>query len=372
MDLRRENGMFRANDIFSIRKYQFPLLILPMILAGVSGSKAFTQADPQSAACAKYEPVKLQEYPGLMQNLVTWVATEQGFMKKHCLAPQIVPIPSAPAAFAASIQGGVDFVLTAPETAYIPVSKGLDVKIVAGINDTIHYALVVSKTIADQHRGDGFETIMKALVGKRIGVNALGSTTDQFGRVNFVAAGLNPADANWIAYGPLAAAIAGLKNGSLDAAEFFSDGMDIAVAATGGMIVVDLRDPKAKTTPEVAALRGASLEWAVPTAFIEANPDLVKRVVMASNEAVAWIKDPKNFDTIIDIVRVKAPSPEGIENPQALLTERVKRYIPQVSEKLNLKSLKAWNARAVAEGRIPAPADIDKIIWQGAQANVVP
>lgn len=363
--------MSHARKLFTRTEHVLCFVIAAVLLA-ILRQAAPARAQNDGASCTKYDAVKLQEYPGLMQNLVTWAAVDQGIMKKHCLAPQIIPIPSAPAAFAASIQGGVDFVLTAPETIYIPVSKGLDVKIVAGINSTIHYALVMSKEMADKHRGDSFETIMKALVGKRIGVNALGSTTDQFGRVNFIAAGLNPNDASWIAYGPLAAAIAGLKNGSLDAAEFFSDGMDIAVAATGGAIVVDLRDPNAKTTPEVAALRGASLEWAAPTSLIDSNPDLVTRFVAASSEAVAWIKDPKNFDSILKIVAERAPSPKGIENPEALLVERVRRYIPQVSDKLNLKSFNAWSARAVAEGRIPAPADLNKIIWQGAKDKIVP
>ena len=70
------------------------------------------------------------------------------------------------------------------------------------------------------------------------------------------------------------ARIAGLQNGSLDAAMFFGDGMDIAAAAIGGTIVGDLRDPATKASPQIAALRGSSLLWASQTAFVKANPGL--------------------------------------------------------------------------------------------------
>ena len=324
------------------------------------------------ATCAKVDVVKIQEYAGVIQNLVPWVASEQGIFKKHCLDAKMVQIPSAPGAFAATVQGGVDFVSTSPDPAFIIASKGLDIRMVAFMNDTVHYVLVVGKHVPLPHKSEGFPAVMKDLVGKKIGVVALGSTVDNLARANFLAAGLDPNQATWIAYGPTATAIAGLQNGSMDAVELYADGMDIAVAAAGGTIVGDLRDRNVKTIPQIGALRGASLMWGANAAFVEKNPDVVRRFFLANNEAVEWIREPKNFEAIVKLVGEKAPSPAGVADPNGLLRERVKRYVPQVNSKVSMRALKAWSDWDVSLKRIPGPANLDRIIWEGARTMVGP
>lgn len=323
-------------------------------------------------ACAKVDVVKVQEYTGIIQNLVPWAAIDQGFFKKHCLEAKMTSYPSGPAALAASLQGGLDFISLAPDTVYVPVSQGFDLKIVAFMNDTIHYVLVVGKHVPLPHKNEGYPAVMKDLIGKKIGVNALGSTTDILARADFIGAGIDPNQATWIAYGPPAAGIAGLQSGSLDAAKFFGDGMDIAVAATGGTIVGDPRDPNTKISPQIAALRGSSLLWASQAAFVKENPDVVRRFARANNEAIAWIKDPKNFDAVVKIVRERAPSPPGVVDPEGLLRERVKRYVPQVNSRAPMRALKAWSDWDVTMKRIPKPADIDSLLWETAREMIVP
>jgi NitT/TauT family transport system substrate-binding protein len=329
-------------------------------------------ASAQAPACAKVDVVKVQEYPGLIQNLVPWAALDQGLFKKYCLDAKMTSFPSGPAALAASLQGGLDFISLAPDTIYVPVSQGFDLKIVAFMNDTVHYSLVVGKHVKLPPKSEGFNAMMKALVGKKIGVNALGSTTDILAKSNFTAAGLDYNDVNWIAYGPPTAAIAGLQNASLDGAMFFGDGMDIAAAATGGTIAVDLRDPNLKTFALMESMRGAALMWAAQSAFVRANPDVVRRFAKANNEAVAWIKDPKNYEGVLKIVREKAPSPPGVGDPEALLRLRAKNYIPQENAHGSMKALKAWNDWDLMMKRIPKPADIDGLLWETAKEMIVP
>lgn len=337
-------------------------------------AQSYASGDSQdsSQACTHMDTVKIQEYAGLISNLVPWAAMAQGIFKKHCLDVKMLPIPSAPAAYAASVQGGVDFVSTAPETAYVPATQGMDVKFVAAMNDTVYYALVVRKDLPLPHKSEGYPGIMHDLVGKRVGVNQLGSTTDTLSRANFLAAGLKPDTANWIAYGSPAAGIAGLQSGSLDAAEFFGDGMDIAAAATSGTIVGDLRYADTRTLPLIAKMHGAGLQWAAQASFIKSHPDVVRRFVLANNEAVAWIRNPQHFDAVVKLVGEKTPSPEGMHDPHALLVERVKRYVPQVSSKLSLSALEAWNEWAVKMRRIPKPVDVKSMVWDGAKDMIVP
>jgi len=326
----------------------------------------------QAPACAKVDTIKVQEYPGLIQNLVAWSALDGGFFKKHCLDAKMTSFPSGPAALAASLQGGLDFISLAPDTVYVPVSQGFDLKIVAFMNDTVHYALVAGKHMQLPPKSEGFPAMMKALAGKKIGVNALGSTTDILAKSNFTAAGLDYTQVNWIAYGPPTAAIAGLQNGSLDAAMFFGDGMDIAAAATGGTIAVDLRDPNEKASPLMTSMKGSALLWASQAAFVKSNPEVVRRFAQANNEAIAWIKDPANKDAVLKIVRERAPSPAGVGDPEALLQLRAKNYIPQVNARGSMRSLKAWSDWDVMMKRIQKPADIDNLLWDTAREMLNP
>lgn len=329
-------------------------------------------ADAAAGKCASYDEIKIQEYAGSIQNIVPWAALDQGIFKKHCLEAKMVQIPSAPAAFAASIQGGVDFIDTAPDAFFIPASKGLDIKIVAFMNNTPNVALVIGKHVDLPHKDEGYPGIMKDLVGKKVGVNALGSATDLFAKMNFTVAGLDPASANWVAFGPMSAGIAALQNETIDAAEFFSDGMDMAEAAAGAMIVGDLRDTSTKTMPEIAALRGAQLMWAATSDFVEKNPDVVKRFRAANNEAIDWVKAPENLKAVTAIVAMKAPNPGGIENSDEVLALRVNNYLPQLSSTGSRRALESWISWSLELKRLAKPVELDDYVWEGAKESLVP
>ena len=338
---------------------------------GVTVSATAASAQPVDA-CVTKDVVKLQEYAGLIHNIVPWVGIEAGIFDRHCLEIIMVPISSGPAAYAASLQGGVDFISTAPETLLVPYSQGMNVKFVAGINTSIHYAMVVRPDLDLPSEAEGFPAVMKDLVGKRIGVNALGSTTHALARTNFVAAGINPDEANWVAYGAPAAGFAALENGTLDAIEVFSDGMDIAAAITGGKIIGDLRDPTTASLPIINKMRGVSLSWAAQSSYIEKNREVVNRFVIANSEAIGWARNPGNFEEVLRLVRENAPSPEGVEDSEGLLLTRVNGYLPQLNDKLSVSSLEAWAQFALDNGRIPEPVNMGTLIWEGSASLVVP
>lgn len=357
-----------------LKRYFGSALLFGAGTAALSVCVAFAPVFAQevTAKCESYDEIKVQEYAGSIQNIVPWAALESGIFKKHCLNARMVQIPSAPAAFAASIQGGVDFIDTAPDTFFIPASKGLDVKIVAFMNDTPNVALVIGKHVPLPHKGEGYPGIMKDLVGKKIGVNALGSATDLFARMNFTTAGLNPASANWVAFGPISAGIAALQNETIDAAQFFSDGMDMAEVAAGGLIVGDLRDPKTKTLPEIAALRGSQLMWASTSDFIKKNPDVVRRFRNANNEAIAWVKAAENRAVITKIVSERAPNPNGITNSDALLARRIDNYLPQLNAKASRRALESWISWSLELKRLAKPVKLDDFIAEGVKEQLSP
>jgi len=344
-----------------------------MMTAGVAALAAVGAAGALAQSCAKMDTVKVQEYTGYIVNLTTWVAMDQGILRKHCIEPQIVAIPSAPAAFAASVQGGVDFIMSSTDTTFIPASQGLDVKIVGSINNTIFYAMVVGKHLKLTPEQLQYPAVIKALEGKTIGVNTFGASMDGFARYTVRASGADLAKYKWVAYGAFPNGVAGLTNGTIDAIEASGDAMDIAAAATGGSITADFRDKDTiAKLPQIAAITGANMMWVSPTAFVTKNPDVVRRFVEAQNETIEWIRDPKNFDAVVKVVAQKAPSPEGVADPKALTVERVRRYIAQLSPKSSRRAMEAWNQLVVNEKRMAKPVDIDALIWEGARGMMIP
>jgi ABC-type nitrate/sulfonate/bicarbonate transport system substrate-binding protein len=334
---------------------------------------ALTVGTAVAQNCAKMDVVKVQEYTGYIVNLTTWVAMDQGILKKYCIEPQIVAIPSAPAAFAASVQGGVDFIMSSTDTTFIPASQGLDVKIVGSINNTIFYAMIVGKHLKLTPEQLQYPAVIKALEGKTIGVNAFGASMDGFARYTVRAAGADLSKYKWVAYGAFPNGVAGLTNGTIDAIEASGDAMDIAAATTGGTIVADFRDKETiKKLPQVAAITGANMMWVSPTAFVKKNPEVVRRFVDAQNETIAWIRDPKNFDAVVKVVAQKAPSPEGVPERDALTVERVRHYIVQLSPNSSRKAMDEWNQFVVSEKRMPKPVDFDALIWEGAKGMMIP
>jgi NitT/TauT family transport system substrate-binding protein len=357
---------YRDYSIRGIGKWM--LLASILTLASVNPSPLKAQSSG-AKACEKVDKIKVHDLPGVITNLVFWVAQKQQFFAKYCLEATPVFFASGTEAYAASIQGGVDFIETAPDTGFVPASQGLDIKFVAAHNSIVYFAMVLRKGFPTSADAD-LATVMKALVGKKVGVNRLGTSTDEFGRANFKAVGIDPDSATWVAYGPLGAGIAALLNGSVDAAEFFGDGADVAAAASGGRIVGDLRDPKTKALPSIAALNGANVLWTSPTAFIKKNPALVARFKKVNDDSVKWIQDPANFQTIVDLVQEKSPLPEGV--PESVSVERVKNYLPQISSKVSLRAMKAWADYSLQAKRIPEPIDVESMIWEGARDMMVP
>ncbi len=343
-----------------------------ILLALPVGNAAYAQA-AAAPACSKLDVVKLQEFVGLVYNLTYWVGVDQGIFKKHCLEPVLVRFPSGPTALAGSIQGAVNFILASPENLYIASSKGFNGKFVAFMNSSVHYALVVRKGLPMPNMAEGYPGYMKDLEGKTIGVNVLGSTADAFARFDFTAAGIDPGKQTWVAYGQPQAGIAALQNGSLDAAIFFADGMDIAAAIAGGTIIADFRDLDVlKKSPLLYPMRGVHLAWAANTAFLDAHPDETRRFFLANNEALNWAADPKNFDTVVRLVGAKSPLPAGVPDPEKVLRARVQRYLATTSPRFSLSGLKGWSAFDVALKRIPAPADVEGLIWPPTREAMIP
>lgn len=316
-------------------------------------------AGSEGGACTRTYEVKYQAYPASLNNIVPVVAQAEGFFKKHCVDAKPVSVASAPAALAESVTGIVNLINTGPDNVVVARSNGLDVKIVGNFFKRDTSSLVISTKYADL-KGKPFNEIMKGLVGKTIGVAALGGHNQYMAQTNFTQAGIDSAKVHYVAAGGGAAMLAALQNGTVDAAEMYSNLQDIAQAEGFGFIVNDFRfaDSSANPIPEVArGLNGSQGVWAVQADYLAKNRDAVKAFLAANSEAGAWILDAANREKLYALMKQEAPIPPNVPNSAKVFQHSVDAYADMVSTTLDNKSLQNYIDFAVKNAGVdPAKA----------------
>jgi len=294
-----------------------------------------------------------------LNNIVPLVAQTEGFFKKHCVDAKPVAVASAPAALAESVTGIVNLINTGPDNVVVARSNGLDVKIVGNFFKRDTSSLVISTKYAEL-KGKPFNEVMKGLVGKTIGVAALGGHNQYMAQSNFTQAGIDSSKVHYVAAGGGAAMLAALQNGTVDAAEMYSNLQDIAQAEGFGFIVNDFRFADSSTNPipeVVRGLNGSQGVWAVQANYLAQNRDAVKAFLAANSEAGAWIMDPANREKLYALMKQEAPIPSTVPNATKVFQQSVDAYADMVSTTLDHKSLQNYIDFAVKNtGVDPAKA----------------
>jgi ABC-type nitrate/sulfonate/bicarbonate transport system substrate-binding protein len=307
-------------------------------------------AEPSSAtgggdeACTQTHTIKYQQYPASLNNIVPVVAAAEGFFEKHCIEAEPVAVASAPAALAESVKGIVNMINTGPDNVVVARSNGLDVKIVGNFFKRDTSSLVISSKYADL-KGAPFDDIMAGLVGKTIGVAALGGHNQYMAQTNFTQAGIDPTAATYVAAGGGAAMLAALQNGTVDAAEMYSNLQDIAEAEGFGFIVNDFRLAESDTNPVpdvVRDLNGSQGVWAVQASFLAQNQDAVTAFLAANDDAVQWILDAANRDKLYSLMEQEAPIPADVPNGAEVFKHSVDAYADMVASELDKESLQNY------------------------------
>lgn len=329
------------------------------------GSAESSAAD-DGEACAQTYEIKYQQYPASLNNIVPSVAAAEGFFDKHCVDAEPVAVASAPAALAESVKGIVNMINTGPDNVVVARSNGLDVKIVGNFFKRDTSSLVISTKYADL-KGKPFNDIMASLVGKTIGVAALGGHNQYMAQTNFSQAGIDPAKATYVAAGGGAAMLAALQNGTIDAAEMYSNLQDIAVAQGFGFIVNDFRlnDSDTNPIPEVVQnLNGSQGVWAVQAGYLAENQDAVKAFLAANDDAAQWIQDVANRDKLYSLMEQEAPIPASVPDGAEVFQHSVDAYADMVASELDEKSLQNYIDFAVQNAGVdPAKApSLDELL----------
>jgi len=336
---------------------------LQLAIFTIAAMVAIAATTPSRADCVKSTEIKVQEWPGDIYNLVPWVADAEGLFHQHCLDVKFIPLVGGPPAISALVSGALDLANQAPDVNMRPRSKGVDVRMIANMYAGHWSALMAGNQAVLPHVKDGYPAIMQDLVGKKIGVTVLGGTTEAYMRSAFEGAGLNGSSATYVAIGGLATAVPALEHGVVDAEMLGGAGPEIAEAMGVGKIALDYRirgvGPKS-----VQALWGATLGWHAYGPFIDQNPDAIASFTAANNEAISFIKDPKNRSEIYAMISKHMTMPSGVADPSATLQRIIDVNTNLLGIGVSREAIDGWNAYLVSLNQIPAPIPYDEIVWR--------
>jgi NitT/TauT family transport system substrate-binding protein len=212
------------------------------------------------------------------------IAIDKGYFKAENLDVETVPFKGGGIAVQAFIGGSIDLAAFATDHVLRLNNRGIDARFLIGIDRFITYTLIVPV-------GKNYKDLA-ALKGKKIGVSAPGSYSDNILRWSLKQQGLNPdRDATIVGIGDGNTAKAGLLSGQVDAImATTADVLDYQLAETGKFEI--LKDWR--TIPHSGQAVIGRQRW------VDANPAAAKGVARAVLKAEQLIqKDPAEVQKII-------------------------------------------------------------------------
>jgi NitT/TauT family transport system substrate-binding protein len=251
-----------------------------------------TTVAPTTTAPVEVAHVKMTTNQGALLVLPQYVAVKKGFFEKNGLDISIVPVTSGPAGVQALLAGDADVMVNAPDFVILAQNQGQDVKFVVGNNVSAVSTLIAGTKWPLPHAASGYPAVMADFKGAKIGVPARGSSLENQLRLMLKDGGLDPdKDVSWIAVGLPATAIPALQAGQVDALMVADPATtSITKKLQIGTAVVDLR--KGEGPPELTHFPQGG--YAAKQSYIDAHPDVIKRLVASIVEAQDWMQDPAN------------------------------------------------------------------------------
>jgi NitT/TauT family transport system substrate-binding protein len=218
----------------------------------------------------------------LLYYLPLTVAETLGYFKAEGLDVQIVDFAGGSQALRAVVGGSADVVSGAFEHTVNMQSKGQRLRAFALQGRAPQIVLAVNKKTMPNFKS------VADLKGKKIGVTAPGSSTNVMANFVLAKAGLKPTDVSFIGVGATNAAIAAIRQGSIDALSHLDPVITILERAGDIRVVTDTR-----IVAEADKVFGGPMPAAclyAPQAFIDKNPNTVQALANAIVRADKWIQ----------------------------------------------------------------------------------
>lgn len=304
--------------------------------------------------------VRFQEYPGSVSGLVGWVMKDRGFCEIQGLDCQAVLLASGPLGQQAAAAGSVDVIVSSADVMMQAISKGNDIQLLSSVIANNLYSLSVSAELPTPNRAAGYPALMKDLVDKKIGVTVRGSSTEMFVKALLSGAGIPPDKVTYVAVGGPGTAFAALNAKQVDAVLSW-DPLPIMCGATKVCnVAVDMT--KGEGPAALQAMNGGFVVWGARRDYIQKNGATVDRFIRASNEALAWTKDPANYAAAKDIAQ-KYFKLGDVPNREQTFESMVKQVIAQYGGKIEPKVIDGFNGFLINNKMIETPLDASKIIY---------
>ena len=318
----------------------------------VPASQALAQPAARSMA--------IQVYPGFLGSFLATVAQEQGFYKANGLDVKLVPLGDGPRGLAALEGGSIQLAQNNTDFVLLARNRGLDLMMVMGTWGE-QFTVMVRNDVALPDAASGYPTVMKDLLGKKIGVSARGAGTEYGMRTLLTAANLDPDGVTYIAVGGTAGQVPALRTGNVDAVVAAGLGADVIQAMGIGKPVVDLQ--AGQGPKELLNLANCYEGYFGKRSWVEANGDTLRRFVKAQRQAEAWARDPANEARLLDIALSVSPI-AGVTDPRAVMRAYLRRA--QFHTVYNRQCAGGWSPLLIQNKLLTKPVDVAAFVWPDA------
>lgn len=326
-------------------------LTLGLVLTAAT-SIAMAQSGP-----GKGETLRVQDYPGLANTLVR-VADSKQFCEKHGIKCVLRQLPNGPIGTQAFLAGELEVAYVGSEVMLPAISRGANVKMISG-GFAPQPFFVVTRLDADfPDAAKGYQGVMSSLRGKKVGVPARGSHGEVLFTDMLIDSGLTAKDVTFVAVGGPGTALPPLINKQIDALIIFSpvDGMCEVTQAC--KVVIDLRQGAGPQS--VQASLGAAVPLWMKEDYIQKNPDSLKAFRMALADAQAFIRDPANFDEILEIIERYSKMPG--DNGSQIMGVALRNSLPGFDITLKPTALQAVIDYMVENKQLPSALSAEDLV----------
>ena len=271
--------------------------------ASTSGTPA-AAGSSAAASTPALTTVSVGNFPNSALTLPFAIAQDQGYFRDAGLNVQVVPGTSGPTLASELIGGTTQIAVEVPSNAFPAMQQG-EPLVAMPPYGRLDLAIVTPD-------GSGV-TSLKSLAGKKIGVTALGASTQTFAEYVLGLQGISPKSVTFVAVGALATQEAALRNHVIDATVLSSD--TIAAATASGIKLTTLASSLGGTAGQLGAM-GLQSFWTTTTSYQASHPAVVKGFCTAMTRATAFLTDNANrsagLPTIEKLLGVPASVAGGV------------------------------------------------------------
>jgi len=313
---------------------------LALSLAACSGGNAAAPADGAPAPAGDGKPETTELLVGITpvaDQASVFIAIDQGFFEDEGLEVTAQPAQGGAAAVPAMIAGDMQAAFATYPSFLLAQSGGVGINIVAeGVRGNEESNGVYVK--ADS----GINSI-EDLEGKKVAVNTLKNTGELTIKVLMEEAGMDVSKVEFLEL-PFPDMVPTLQSGGVDAVWLVEPFQTAANEAGAKKLFANFSGPTA----------GVPLSGLGMTAeFVKANPNTTAAFIRALEKANALLAE--NPDAAREIVPTYSKT-----TPE--LAAKIK--LPEwVAGSASAENLEVWNDIMVGQGAIPAPVDLDEMVY---------